>query len=250
MSNQGKSKKSQTSKSEEVTPEMKELLNEIENDPQLKEGEEEGGETSSNKPVKKGSSVARREKRKSGSDAEEERNHARERAARKKKSKDNQVQHTKAKPGKYITFRLAGENYGLYILSVKEIIGMMQITRVPRTPDFVRGVINLRGKVHPVIDLRKRFGLEPKEDDERTPIIIVEVHQDDSMQHIGIVVDAVSEVLNIEAEDLEDTPTFGVDLDTDFILGLAKVEKKVITLLDIDKILTSRQLVMMQDMKE
>ncbi|MDV7389751.1 chemotaxis protein CheW, partial [Arthrospira platensis SPKY1] len=113
-----------------------------------------------------------------------------------------------AKSGKYITFTLANEDYGLYILSVKEIIGMMRVTKVPKTPDFVRGVINLRGKIHPVIDLRKRFNLEMKEDDERTPIIIVEVRQENTIQFIGIVVDTVSEVINVEKSDIEKAPAF------------------------------------------
>jgi purine-binding chemotaxis protein CheW len=204
---------------DEITPEMKELLDEIENDPQLIES------------------------------AEDEEEQALQTSTDESDDAHQQVM-TKAKPGKYITFRLAGEDYGLYILSVKEIIGMMQVTKVPRTPNFVRGVINLRGKVHPVIDLRKRFGLEKKEDDDRTPIIIVEVHQEDDIQFIGIVVDAVSEVINVGQEDLEDTPAFGVDLDTDFILGLAKKDKKVITLLDIDKILTSKQLSLVQNLDE
>jgi purine-binding chemotaxis protein CheW len=205
----------------DITPEMQELLDEIESDPQLTEGEDDDSD----------------EQALSTADGNSE------------DGKQQVV--TKAKPGKYITFRLAGEDYGLYILSVKEIIGMMQVTKVPRTPDFVRGVINLRGKVHPVIELRKRFGLEEKEDDDRTPIIIVEVHQgEDDVQFIGIVVDAVSEVINVGQEDIEDTPAFGVDLDTDFILGLAKKDQKVITLLDIDKILTSRQLSLMQDLED
>lgn len=157
-------------------------------------------------------------------------------------SGENQVL---AKAGKYITFTLAGEDYGLYILSVKEIIGMMNITRVPKTPDFVRGVINLRGKVHPVIDLRKRFGLPQIDDDARTPIIIVEVRNAGRTTYLGIVVDSVSEVITVEQDQLEDTPTFGVDLDTDFILGLAKVDQRVITILDIDRILSSRQLVLL-----
>ena len=204
-------------RNKDADPEKNELINEIENDPQLTESQE--NEASGNEIT---------------SNSEQE--------------SDKEI--LKAKPGKYITFRLAGEDYGIYILSVKEIIGLQKTTKVPRTPDFVRGVINLRGKVHPVIDLRKRFGLSPKEDDERTPIIIVEVRQEDNHQFIGIVVDSVSEVISIERDDIENTPTFGVDLETDFILGLAKVSDKVITLLDIDKILTSKQLVMVQDMNE
>jgi purine-binding chemotaxis protein CheW len=155
-----------------------------------------------------------------------------------------------AKSGKYITFTLAGEDYGLYILSVKEIIGMMKVTKVPKTPDFVRGVINLRGKIHPVIDLRKRFNLEMKEDDERTPIIIVEVTQGSSVQFIGIVVDTVSEVINVEKGDIEKSPAFGRTMDTSFILGLAKINNRVITLLDIDQILSNEHLAIVSEIAQ
>ncbi|MCK4389398.1 MAG: chemotaxis protein CheW [Desulfobacterales bacterium] len=141
--------------------------------------------------------------------------------------------------GKYLTFALANEEYGIGILKVKEIIGMMSITSVPQTPGFVRGVINLRGKVIPVVDLRLKFGMEEMEYTERTCIIVVEIAGEAGFVLIGIVVDAVSEVLNIKGDDIEDTPTFGTKLDTDYILGMAKMEGGVKILLDIDRVLSS-----------
>jgi purine-binding chemotaxis protein CheW len=128
------------------------------------------------------------------------------------------------KEGKYLTFTLAEEEYGIGILKIKEIIGMMSITTVPQTPKFVKGVINLRGKVIPVIDLRLRFGMESMDYTERTCIIVVEIDGTASTVQIGIVVDAVSEVLNITGKDIEDTPTFGAKLNTNYILGMAKME--------------------------
>jgi purine-binding chemotaxis protein CheW len=141
--------------------------------------------------------------------------------------------------GKYLTFSLSGEEYGIGILKVKEIIGMMAVTPVPQTPEFVKGVINLRGKVIPVLDLRLRFGMESSAYSERTCIIVVEIHGEAGSLPMGIVVDAVSEVLNIRAADIADVPTFGVKLNTDFILGMAKTEGGVKILLDIDKVLGS-----------
>jgi purine-binding chemotaxis protein CheW len=147
-----------------------------------------------------------------------------------------------AREGKYLTFSLAGEEYGIGILKVREIIGMMIITPVPQTPEFVKGVINLRGKVIPVIDLRLRFSLEATTYTERTCIIVVEIDGDSGSVPMGIVVDAVSEVLNIREADIENTPTFGVKLNTDFILGMAKTGGGVKILLDIDKVLGAFQL--------
>ena len=148
-----------------------------------------------------------------------------------------------AKEGKYLTFSLAGEEYGIGILKVKEIIGMMNITPVPQTPEFVKGVINLRGKVIPVVDLRLRFALEAAAYTERTCIIVVEVAGANGSVMMGIVVDAVSEVLNIRGADIENTPAFGVRLNTDFILGMAKAAGGIKILLDIDKVLSSEDLV-------
>jgi purine-binding chemotaxis protein CheW len=143
--------------------------------------------------------------------------------------------------GKYLTFDLAEEEYGLEILRVREIIGMMDITPVPRTPDFVLGVINLRGKVIPVIDLRLKFGLPYKEPDDRTCVIVVEVMNEGATVQMGIVVDRVNEVVDVKGADVEPTPSFGVSLDTAFILGMAKVGDKVKILLDIDKVLTTSE---------
>ncbi|MDY6973843.1 MAG: chemotaxis protein CheW [Thermodesulfobacteriota bacterium] len=143
--------------------------------------------------------------------------------------------------GKYLTFMLASEEYGIGILKVKEIIGMMSITSVPRTPKFVKGVINLRGKVIPVVDLRLKFGMEEIDYTERTCIIVVEIAGGSGNIVIGIVVDAVSEVLNIKYEDIEDTPTFGSSLNTDYILGMAKMEGGVKILLDIDQVLSPQE---------
>jgi purine-binding chemotaxis protein CheW len=144
--------------------------------------------------------------------------------------------------GKYLTFTLAGEEYGIGILKIKEIIGMMPITSVPQTPKFVKGVINLRGKVIPVMDLRLRFAMDAIDYNDRTCIIVVEIGGRGTDIVIGIVVDSVSEVLNIKGEDIEDTPTFGTTLNTAFILGMAKMEGKVKILLDIDAVLSAEDL--------
>ena len=151
------------------------------------------------------------------------------------------------KEGKYLTFSLADEEYGIGILKIREIIGMLPITAVPQTPSFVKGVINLRGKVIPVMDLRLRFGLEESAYTERTCIIVVEIDGLAGTVQIGIVVDAVSEVLNIKGEDIEATPTFGTSLNTDYILGMAKMEGGVKILLDIDKVLNSEELAVLQE---
>ncbi len=145
------------------------------------------------------------------------------------------------KGGKYLSFSLAEEEYGIGILKIKEIIGMMPITVVPKTPQFVKGVINLRGKVIPVIDLRLKFGMETAEYTERTCIIVVEIEGKNSTVLIGIVVDSVSEVLNVRAENIEEPPTFGT-LDTEYILGMAKIDSGVKILLDIDKVLRADEL--------
>ncbi len=143
--------------------------------------------------------------------------------------------------GKYLTFTLADEEYGIGILKIKEIIGMMTVTTVPQTPEFVKGVINLRGKVIPVIDLRLRFGMESMDYTERTCIIVVEIDGTVGTVQIGIVVDSVSEVLNIKADEIEDTPTFGARLNTDYILGMAKMGGGVKILLDINRVLKAEE---------
>lgn len=140
--------------------------------------------------------------------------------------------------GKYLTFRLDREEYGLEILKVREIIGLMGITKVPRTPQYIRGVINLRGKVIPVLDLRAKFGMDVIADTEETCIIVVDVENAGSTILMGILVDAVSEVLDIQAGEIEEPPTFGSEVDTRFIMGIGKVKNSVKILLDIDRVLT------------
>ncbi len=139
--------------------------------------------------------------------------------------------------GKYLTFSLGQEEYGIGILKVKEIIGMMPITTVPCTPGFIKGVINLRGKVIPVVDLRLKFGMEEMLYTERTCIIVVETRGQAGSILIGIVVDGVAEVITIKAVDVEEPPVFGARLTTDYILGMAKIDGGVKILLDIDKVL-------------
>ena len=159
---------------------------------------------------------------------------------------DQAVKIMKDREGKYLTFSLAGEEYGIGILKIKEIIGMMPITSVPQTPAFVNGVINLRGKVIPVIDLRLRFGMQKIEYTERTCIIVVDLKSQAANILIGVVVDSVSEVLNIKADDIEDTPIFGTRLDTDYILGMAKMEGGVKILLDIDQVLSEEEVAILE----
>ncbi len=144
---------------------------------------------------------------------------------------------------KYLTFRLGNEEFGIKILKIKEIIGLIDITPMPQAPEFVKGVINLRGKIIPVIDLRLRFGMESKEYDEKTCIIVVEILISDSQTtFIGIVVDSVSEVINISSKDIEMPPQFGTSVNIEFISGIAKVKNKVVLLLDIDKVLTQEEI--------
>ncbi len=143
--------------------------------------------------------------------------------------------------GKYLTFLLDREEYGVEILKVREIIGLMDITKVPQTPDFVEGVINLRGKVIPVIDLRAKFGLARTDYNDQTCIIVVDVGT-----MMGIIVDTVNEVHDIPSAQIEPPPKFGAAVDTTFILGMGKAKDDVKILLDIDKVLTSAELVEIQ----
>jgi purine-binding chemotaxis protein CheW len=149
---------------------------------------------------------------------------------------------TEKRAGKYLTFALESEEYGIQILKVKEIIGMMAITSVPQTDEYVKGVINLRGRVIPVIDLRLKFGIQAADYTERTCIIVAEIVGEDSVIPIGLVVDAVSEVNNIKADEIEDPPTFGTSVETDYILGMAKKEDGVKILLDINRVLRADEL--------
>ncbi len=159
---------------------------------------------------------------------------------------DQAVKGMVEKEGKYLTFTLGQEEYGIGILKIKEIIGLMSITTVPQTPEFIKGVINLRGKVIPVVDLRLRFGMDAIDYTERTCIVVVEVDGQVGTIQVGIVVDSVSEVLNIKGEEIEDTPTFGTKLNTDFILGMAKMEGAVKILLDIDKVLSDQDIAILE----
>ncbi len=140
---------------------------------------------------------------------------------------------------KYLTFLLAEEAYGVEILKVRELIGIMDITRVPQTPDFVRGVINLRGKVIPVIDLRSKFKMASKPYNDQTCIIVV-----DTGSAMGIIVDTVQEVHDIPATEIEEPPKLGASVDTSFILGMGKVDGIVKILLDIDTVVASEELVL------
>ena len=153
-----------------------------------------------------------------------------------------ETQGNASQAGKYLTFGLAQEEYGIGILKIKEIIGMMPITALPQTPEFIKGVINLRGKVIPVTDLRLKFGLAEQEYTDRTCIIVVEIINHSRPLTIGLVVDAVSEVANIKSEDIEKTPSFGTALETDYIQGMAKIGGGVKILLDIDRVLGGEQL--------
>jgi purine-binding chemotaxis protein CheW len=139
--------------------------------------------------------------------------------------------------GKYLTFALDHEEYGLPVLKVREIIKMMNITAVPQVPTCVKGVINLRGKVIPVIDLRLKFGFPAQDYTDRTSIIVVEVALEASRVMMGIVVDEVSEVLNIAPDEIEETPQFGDRVQTDYMSAVAKVKGTVKILLDLDRIL-------------
>ena len=152
-----------------------------------------------------------------------------------------QEQSTRA--GKYLTFALAEEEYGLEILKVREIISMSEITSVPKTPEYVKGVINLRGKVIPVIDLRLKFVMEEATYTDETCIIVVDVNG----VEMGIIVDHVSEVLDIAAGDIEDAPEFGASVDIDFIIGMGKAQGRVTILLDISKVIGARELEMVKD---
>jgi len=152
------------------------------------------------------------------------------------------VQKVADREGKYLTFSLDQEEYGIGILKVKEIIGMMRITPVPQTPGHVKGVINLRGKVIPVIDLRLRFGMDAAAYTERTCIVVVEIESDSGKLHVGVVVDSVSEVVNIKGADIEDTPEFGTTLNIEYILGMAKTGGGVKILLDIGRVLSASEM--------
>ena len=153
--------------------------------------------------------------------------------------------------GKYLTFALGKEEYGLEILKVREIIGYMEITAVPRTPACVKGVINLRGQVISVVDLRAKFDMPAAQRTDETCVIVVEIEGENGRKlSTGIVVDRVSEVLNIAGDKIEEPPAFGAAVDTGFILGMGKIGQSVKILLDIDKVLTAQEVVQLAEVSD
>lgn len=146
---------------------------------------------------------------------------------------------TTGKGGKFLTFKLGQEEYGLELLRVREIIALMDITSVPLTPPYVRGVMNLRGKVIPVVDLRRKFGMERTDDHDRKCIIVVDVYREGTAIQMSILVDAVSEVLHIPDTDIEDVPTFNAGVNSNYLYGMAKAKGGVKILLNIDTVLAA-----------
>jgi purine-binding chemotaxis protein CheW len=148
--------------------------------------------------------------------------------------------------GKYLTFALGAERYGLEILKVQEIIGVIRITKVPKSPTFMKGVINLRGKIIPVVDLRLRFDMEEREYDKKTCVIVVNARLGEQTLAVGVVVDTVLEVINFDESNIQPTPDYGKDDSQGFIVGLGKAQENVIILIDIDQVLagTSEDLLM------
>ncbi|MBK6660269.1 MAG: purine-binding chemotaxis protein CheW [Proteobacteria bacterium] len=142
----------------------------------------------------------------------------------------------------YLTFMLNGEEYGVDILRVQEIKGWIPTTRIPNTPDYIRGVMNLRGAIVPIIDMRLRFAMPAIEYTATTVVIVLKVHSDGVERTIGFVVDAVSDVYNVSADQFRAAPDFGAHVHTDFIRALATVEEKMVILLDIDRLVSAEQL--------
>ncbi|HML18497.1 MAG TPA: chemotaxis protein CheW [Bryobacteraceae bacterium] len=149
---------------------------------------------------------------------------------------------TDPRAGKYLTFGLGKEEFAIQVLRVREIMGVQEITAVPQTPDYVKGVINLRGKVIPVVDLRLKFGMPELEYTQRTCIVVVQIEQEGSKMLTGVVVDEVSEVVTLQGADIEDTPDFGRGVATPYLLGMAKVKGRVKILLDINMVMTTQEI--------
>ena len=148
---------------------------------------------------------------------------------------------------KLLTFSLGEEGYGVSILKVKEIIGMLEITPVPRTPDFIKGVLNLRGKIIPVMDLRIKFGMDEKDYNERTCILVVELNIQGNERLLGVVVDTVSEVINVSDDEIEPPPQYGAKVEHSFILGIGKIKDRVVIILDIDEVFVCDEVIKMFD---
>ena len=144
--------------------------------------------------------------------------------------------------GKYLIFELGNEEFGVSVLQIKEIMKMQQVTTVPQTPQFLQGVINLRGRIVPVVSLRSKFNMPEQEETDRTCIVVVRVLMDGGEQPMGIIVDGVVEVLLLAADDIEDAPDFGRDVTTSYVRGMAKSKGKVKILIDIDRVLSSQEL--------
>lgn len=154
-----------------------------------------------------------------------------------------------SKDNKFLTFALGDESYGIPILKVREIIGMMAITHVPKVKDFMKGVINLRGKIIPIIDLRLRFGLPDREYDKRTCIIVIEIETGNGLRTSGIVVDAVQEVMEIDANCIDPPPQYGSEIEQSFLTGMGKLKDKVVMILETEKLLTQKELLISNEVK-
>ncbi len=139
--------------------------------------------------------------------------------------------------GKYLTFKLDREEYGLEITKVQEIIGALPAVKIPGAPDYVRGMVNLRGKIIPTIELRKKFNFPDRDDTERTCIVVVEAMSATGKINLGVLVDEVAEVIDISEENITSTPDFGRQVNTEFILGIGVVEDELKLLLDIDRVI-------------
>ena len=144
--------------------------------------------------------------------------------------------------GKYLTFRLGSEEFAIQVIRVREIMGLQAITAITQMPDYVKGVINLRGKAIPVVDLRLKFGLPEIEYTQRTCIIVVQVGNQSGKVMIGVVVDSVSDVLMLQPGDIENAPDFGSGFEAPYILGTAKIKNKIKILLDVDMVLTAQEM--------
>lgn len=151
--------------------------------------------------------------------------------------------------GKYLTFVLAKEEYGIPILKVREIIKLLEITSIPKTPGYIKGVINLRGKIIPIMDLRLKFGLEEKEYNERTCIVVVEITLNETKKLMGLIVDNVSEVVNLATDQIEPPPEYGYQNNQGYLIGVGKVKERVILLLDIEQILSREESVLLKELK-
>lgn len=153
---------------------------------------------------------------------------------------------TQSRRERYLTFFLGEEQYGIAIDRIKEIIAIMKVTNVPKTPEYMRGVINLRGSIIPVVDTRLRFGMEPKNEDMHTAIVIVEVEK----VNIGFIVDRVEEVASIDSMNLSEPPKFGSHVDSDFICSIAQVDEKVIMILDVLKLFEADELLSLEEIQK